>query len=151
MPSLTRILGQRCLAGTRWEAGQQALWFPPVPLTCGSPPPAQPQESARSIGTASSSGSANGHFLQMSQRLPPQGLQCSTGDHLATGGRGHLLNSKPIATFPNPSLETNWPPESPLFSAHPSFLWEPGLSSLEGWKAEGYLSRAGARAHHQSP
>ena len=86
---------QRCLAGTGWEAEQRAPWFPRAPLVCGSPPPTQPQESAGSVGTASSSGSANGH---------PPDVPLPAPARASSGGGGTIwpLGEGKSLSTPNP-------------------------------------------------
>lgn len=70
---------------------------------CGSPPPAQPQESAGSVGTASSLGSANGH-------PPDVPLPAPAGASSVGGGTIWPLGEGKSLSTPNPSPPSPAPP-----------------------------------------
>ena len=73
---------QRCLAGT--------------------PPPTQPQESAGSVGTASSSGSANGHPPDVPLPAPARASSGGGGTIWPLGEGKSLSTPNPSPPFPAP-------------------------------------------------
>lgn len=97
-----------------------------APLMCGSPPPAQPQESAGSVGTASSSGSANGH-------PPDVPLPAPAGASSVGGGTIWPLGEGKSLSTPNPSPPSPAPPWRSTGLQKVTSLCTPPPSGNQAW------------------
>lgn len=84
-----------------------------------------------SVGTASSSGSLNGHPPDVPLLTLPEASVVEEGPYGHWGKGENTSQLQTVTTLSSSSLEIHWPQKS-HFSLCPSSFWEPGLGCLQG-------------------